>query len=108
MAVFDTALPPTASNPATTSETTLFTSSADSSILVDVTNLSTSDQTVRVGIQPSGSTSTDWKVYDLSIPTADALLGAGPWFLQSSDKVQVAVGSTGSVVTFSLTGVETS
>lgn len=107
MAAFDTAITPTASTPATTSNSTLFTATNDSSLLVDITNVSTAAATVRVGITPSGG-SVHWKLHDLSIPADDALLGVGPWIVQNGDKVIVASGSTGSVVTYSLTGLVTS
>lgn len=101
---FDASLTPVASTPATTSETALFTASADSSVLVDVVNLSTSSQTFRLGIKPSGG-STHWKVYGLSLAPSESALAFGVWFLQNGDAVQVQSGSTGSVLSYSLTGL---
>ena len=106
MAAFDTAITPVASTPANTSNTTLFTASADTSVLVDATNIGASAITVRVGITPSGG-SVHWKLYDVSIPSADAVLAIGPLFLQSGDAITVATG-TADDMTFSLTGVESS
>lgn len=116
MAAFDTALEPASVTPGDTSETTLFTASDDSSVLVAVTNITEEspgspgeplgDVSVRVGITPSGG-SVHWKVFDVTIAANDALLNVGPWFLQSGDVVTVST-DLGDAVTFSLTGVESS
>lgn len=106
MAAFDTALTPVSSTPANTSDATLFTATADSSVLVDVANIGASQVAVRVGITPSGG-SVHWKVFDVAIPASDTLLALGPWFLESGDAVTVRT-DTADDATFSLTGVETS
>ena len=108
MPAFDTALTPVASTPANTSNATLFTASADSSVLVDAANIgSTEGVLVRIGITPSGG-SVHWKVFDLAIPLAKrSLLALGPWFLQTGDAVTVRT-SDADEITFSLTGVESS
>jgi len=106
MAAFDTAITPTASTPADTNNATLFTASADSSVLVDAANIGTGAIAVRVGITPSGG-SVHWKVFDLVIPAAESVLALGPWFLQSGDAVTVRT-DTADDATFSITGVASS
>lgn len=106
MAAFDTALTPTSSAPANTSNATLFTASADSSVMVDVANIGSATVAVRVGVTPSGG-SVHWKLYDVTIPTGDALAGLGPWFLENGDAVTVRTDTADDAV-FSLTGVESS
>lgn len=106
MAAFDTSLTPVSSTPANTSNATLFTSTSDSSVLVDVANIGAVPVAVRVGVTPSGG-SVHWKIFDMSIPVADAILGLGPWFLQSGDAVTVRTADADEI-TFSLTGVRTS
>lgn len=106
MAAFDTALTPVSNTPANTSNASLFTASADSSVLVDVANIGSGTVAVRVGITPSGG-SVHWKLFDVEIPSANALLGLGPWFLESGDVVTVRT-DTADDATFSLTGVESS
>lgn len=106
MAAFDTALTPVAATPANTSETTLFTASADSSVLVEATNIGSGAIEVRVGVTPNGG-SVHWKLYDTIIPAQDAMISMGPWFLQNGDAVIVRT-DTANDATFSLTGVETS
>lgn len=49
---FETALTPVANTPANTSDTTLFTASGDSSVLVDIANIGTGAVAIRVGITP--------------------------------------------------------
>lgn len=104
MAAFDTAITPVASTPANTSNATLFTASADSSVLVDIANIGSGQLTVRVGITPSGG-AVHWKLYDFVVPSQDALGALGPWFLQNGDAVTVRT-DTANDATFSLTGVE--
>ncbi len=106
MAAFDTALTPTAVTPAATTNTTLFTASFDSSVLVDVANIGGSAIAVRVGVTPSGG-SVHWKLYDLSIPAGESALSIGPWFLQNGDAVTVRTDTANNAV-FSLTGVRSS
>lgn len=106
MAAFDTAITPTASTPTNTNNTVLFTATDDSSVMVDVANISASALTVRVGITPTGGT-LHWKAYDLSVPVGDAVLGLGPWFLQAGDVISVRT-SVSSNATFSVTGLRSS
>ncbi|MDZ7742984.1 MAG: hypothetical protein U5Q03_14930 [Bacteroidota bacterium] len=106
MAAFDTAITPVSSAPANTSKATLFTASADSSVLVDVANIGTGEVAVRVGITPSGG-SVHWKMFDYVIPVANSYVGLGPLVLQSGDAVTVRTDTADDAV-FSLTGVETS
>jgi hypothetical protein len=106
MPAFDTAITPVASTPANTSNATLFTAAADTSVLVDAANILTAAATIRVGVTPSGG-AVHWKVFDLSIPPGNGLLSIGPIFLQTGDAVTVQTGTANSI-TFSLTGVETS
>ena len=106
MAAFDTSLTPVASTPANTSNAALFTASADSSVIVDAANIGTALVAVRIGITPSGG-SVHWKLFDVPIDPANALIGLGPWFLQTGDAVTVRT-DTADDATFSLTGVETS
>lgn len=106
MAAFDTSITPVSSAPANTSDATLFTASADTSVLVDVANIGAAAVGVRIGITPSGG-SVHWKIYDLTIGAADALNGLGPWFLQNGDAVTVRTDTADDAV-FSLTGVESS
>lgn len=106
MAAFDTALTPVSSTPANTSNATLFTATADSSVLVDVANIGAASVAVRVGLTPSGG-SVHWKTFDVVVLSEDSLLGLGPWFLQSGDAVTVRTDTADDAV-FSLTGVESS
>lgn len=106
MAAFDTALTPEAATPANTSNATLFTASADSSVLVDVANIGSDTVAVRVGITPSGG-SVHWKTFDVAVLSEDSLLGMGPWVLQNGDAVTVRTDTADDAV-FSLTGVESS
>jgi hypothetical protein len=107
MAAFDTAITPVSSTPANTSNATLFTASADTSVLVDAANIgAVGPVAVRIGITPSGG-SVHWKVFDLSLPQAESALAFGPWFLQTGDAVTVRTADADEI-TFSLTGVETS
>jgi hypothetical protein len=107
MAAFDVALEPVAVTPANTSDATLFTASADSSVLVDAANIGSTDGvTVRIGITPSGG-SVHWKVFDTIVDSGQSLLSLGPWFLQVSDAVTVRTDDADEI-TFSLTGVESS
>jgi hypothetical protein len=100
---FDISLTPKSAAPTSTTNVTLFTAAADSSVLVDVVNLSTSAVLVRVGIDPS-TTALQWKVFDYSIAKGDALLGLGPFFLQSGDAV-VCRSGTANNAAFTLSGV---
>lgn len=107
MAAFDTAITPVASTPNGTSNTTLFTASADTSVLVDVCVVDGSVPVlVRVGITPSGG-SVHWKLFDFPVPAGEPVVSLGPWFLQSGDVVTVRT-AVADDVTFSLTGVESS
>lgn len=106
MGAFDTAITPVSAAPANTSNATLFTASADTSVLVDVANKGTGAIAVRVGITPSAG-SVHWKLYDVTIGAGDALNALGPLFLQSGDAVTVRT-DTADDAEFSLTGVETS
>lgn len=106
MAAFDTAITPAASTPADTNNATLFTASADTSVLVDVANIGADPIEVRVGITPSGG-SVHWKVYDAQVPVGNPILGLGPWMLQSGDAVTVRTDTADDAV-FSLTGVVSS
>lgn len=106
MPAFDTAITPASSEPANTSNATLFTASADTAVLVDVANDGSSTIAVRVGITPSGG-SVHWKVYDLPISASDGVTSLGPWFLQNGDAVTVRTNTANDAV-FSLTGVESS
>lgn len=106
MPAFDTPVTPVSSAPANTSNATLFTAAADSSVLVDVVNIGTGPILVRVGITPSGG-SVHWKRFDISVPPGDGLPNLGPWFLQTGDAVTVRTSVANDAV-FSLTGVETS
>lgn len=107
MAAFDTALTPVSSTPADTSNATLFTASADSSVLVDVANIGSTDGvTVRVGITPSGG-SVHWKKFDETVNAGQSFSSLGPYFLQSGDVVTVRTDDADEI-TFSLTGVESS
>lgn len=107
MAAFDTSITPAFSTPANTSNATLFTATADTSVLVDVANVGTVDNVqVRVGVTPSGG-AVHWKVFDLPIPLGDSMLGIGPIFLQNGDAVTVRTADADEI-TFSLTGVESS
>lgn len=108
MAAFDTALTPVSATPADTNNATLFTASADSSVLVDVTNTGAAEIQVRVGVTPSGG-SVHWKVYDapIGVGVGDDLGSLGPYFLQSGDAVTVRTDTVNDAV-FSLTGVESS
>lgn len=104
MAAFDTAITPAFSTPANTSNATLFTATADTSVLVDAANIGAGALTVRIGITPSGG-SVHWKLFDIPLPVGDGI-DRGPWFLQSGDAVTVRT-SVANDATFSLTGVET-
>lgn len=106
MAAFDTPITPTSAAPANTSNATLFTASAATSVLVDVANIGAAGIAVRVGVTPSGG-SVHWKVFDGPILDGDALLGLGPWFLESGDAVTVRTDTADDAV-FSVTGVESS
>lgn len=107
MAVFDTAITPVSSTPANTSNATLYTAGADTSVLVDVANIGVTDGVlVRVGITPSGG-SVHWKIFDVSLDASDSILGLGPWFLKNGDAVTVRTADADEI-TFSLTGVVTS
>lgn len=106
MAAFDTALAPVSATPANTSDATLFTASADSSVLIDVANIGTAAILVRVGVTPSGG-SNAWRIHDLIIESGNPLLRYGPVFLQNGDAVVVRT-NTANVAVFSLDGVETS
>lgn len=106
MAAFDTAITPVAATPANTSNATLFTASADTSVLVDVANIGVATIAVRIGITPSGG-SVHWKLYDIEIQVADAIGSLGPYFVQSGDVVTVRTDTADDAV-FSLTGVESS
>lgn len=105
MAAFDTAIAPTASTPANTSQATLFTASADTAVLVDVANIGTGVIAVNVGINPGAGT--HWKVFETTLPAGGALASLGPYFLQSGDTVEVQT-DTADDATFSLTGLATS
>lgn len=105
MPAFDTAITPVAATPANTTNATLFTATADTSVLVDVANILTASMLVRVGITPAGG-AVHWKMYDLAIGAGDAVLASGPWFLKINDAVTVRT-SIASSATFSLTGVVT-
>lgn len=107
MAAFDTALTPKYTVPSSTSNATLFTSSHDVSVVVDVVSVTTSTGKVRVGLMVSGSTVVQWKVYQYGISTGDSLLGLGPWFMKTGGTVQVRT-SVANAYAFSLTGVRTS
>lgn len=116
MAAFDTALTPVSVTPATTADTTLDPGQSDDcSVLVDVSLIASTspgspgelDQVlVRVGITPSGS-SVHWKVFDAPIrfQAGDDITALGPYFLKVGDVVTVGA-DVADVVTFSLTGVE--
>lgn len=107
MAAFDTAIAPSTSAPADTNNATLFTASADTSVLVDVVNIGTTGAIeVRVGITPSGG-SVHWKIYDESIPLKDGIPSIGPWILRNGDAVTVRTDTANDAV-FSLTGVASS
>jgi hypothetical protein len=107
MPAFDTAITPVQSTPANTSNATLFTASADTSVLVDVANIGAAGAVqVRVGVTPSGG-SVHWKVFDSIVEQGDAMLALGPWFLQNGDAVTVRTADADEI-TFSLTGVESS
>lgn len=106
MAAFDTALTPATSAPANTSDTVLFTATADSSVLIDVTNIDVATIKVRIGIAPAGG-ATHWKLFDVDIPNGNPLNAIGPWFLQATDEVTVRTDTANDAV-FSLTGVESS
>lgn len=106
MGAFDTAITPAGLSPADTNVATLFTASADSSVLVTVSNIDGSTTPLaRVGIVPSGG-SIHYKVYDLPIAPGDGY-DAGPYFLQSGDAVQVRT-SIADDITFAVSGVESS
>jgi hypothetical protein len=107
MPAFDTSITPVAVTPANTSNATLFTASADTSVLVDAANIGSTDGVlIRMGITPSGG-SVHWKVFDAAIDSNDALNSMGPWFLQTGDAVTVRTADADEI-TFSLTGVESS
>lgn len=106
MAAFDTAITPSSSAPANTSNATLFTASADTLVLVDVANIGTGAITVRVGVTPSGG-AVHWKLYDQAIAVGDSLTGLGPYALQNGDAVTVRTNTANDAV-FSCTGVRTS
>jgi hypothetical protein len=107
MAAFDTAITPVASTPANTSNATLFTASADSSVLVNAVNIgSTAGVTLNIGITPSGG-SVFWIIEDGVLDAGQSYLSVGPLFLQSGDAVTVQTDDADEI-TFSLTGVESS
>lgn len=105
MAAFDTPITPAATSPANTSNATLFTASAATSVLVDAANIGAAQVAVRLGITPSGG-SVHWKAYDVVVPVGDTL-SLGPWFLESGDAVTVRT-DTADDATFSISGVESS
>lgn len=100
---FNVSITPTASTPANTANTTLFTAASDTSAMVDVANIGTGTIKVRVGITPSGG-SVHWKVYDLPVAAGESALNLGPWFLQTGDAITVRT-DTANDATFSVTGV---
>ena len=102
---FNISITPAAVTPTGTTNTTLFTAAADTSVMVDVCNIGTGTVKVRVGITPSGG-SVHWKVYDLALIAGDSAMNLGPWFLQNGDTVTVRT-DTANAVTFSVTGVRT-
>ena len=106
MAAFDTSITPVASSPANTSNATLFTASADTSVLVVASNIGAAALKVRVGVTPSGG-AVHWLLFDVLIPVGESLLAIGPLFMQTGDAVTVRT-DTADDATFSLTGVETS
>ena len=106
MGAFDTAIDPVAATPADTNEATLFTATADTSVLVDAANIGGATTDIKVGITPSGG-SVHWKVFNLPVPVGESILGIGPLFLTSGDAVTVRT-ATANNITFSLTGVESS
>lgn len=107
MAAFDTALTPKQATPTqSTANVTLFTSSGDCSVLIDVVNLSTAAVTSRVGLV-AGSTVVQWKVFNTSITAGDGIASLGPYFLDAGSLVVVRSG-TANNVQFSMTGVESS
>lgn len=105
MAAFDTAIAPTALTPANTSQATLFTASADTAVLVDVSNIGTGTIAVNVGIDPGAGE--HWKVFESTIGPGDALASLGPYFLQSGDTIEVQT-DTANEATFSVSGLATS
>lgn len=107
MAAFDTSITPVASTPASTANATLFTASADTSVLVDVAVITAATTlNVRVGITPSGG-SVHWMVFDMPVEVGNPIGSLGPYFLQNGDAVTVRTDSANNV-TFSLTGVVSS
>lgn len=106
MPAFDTALEPIAATPANTSNATLFTAGADSSVMIDVANIGAAALLARVGVTPSGG-SNAWRIFDLIVQPGDPFLRYGPIFLQVGDAVVVRT-DTANVAVFSLDGVESS
>lgn len=105
MAAFDTAITPTASSPANTSQATLFTASADTAVLVDVANIGTGTIAVNVGINPGGGV--HWKVFEQNIEAGGALASLGPYVIQSGDTIEIQT-DTADDATFSVSGLESS
>lgn len=108
MGAFDTAVTPVASTPANTSDATLFTASADSSVLVNAVNIGSTDGvTINIGIDPAGGAALFNIIDDGVLDGGQSYLSLGPFFLQSGDAVTVQTDDADEI-TFSLTGVESS
>jgi hypothetical protein len=108
MPAFDTAITPVAVTPANTSNATLFTASADTSVLVNAVNVGTTNGvTINIGIDPSGGTALFNIIDDGVLDAGQSYLSLGPFFLQNGDAVVVQTDDADEI-TFSLTGVESS
>lgn len=107
MPAFDTALTGYQSTPSSTSVATVFTSSHDASVLIDIVNVTTSTGRVWAGLMVSGSTIMHWKVFGRGLSTGDSLLGLGPFFMKTGGTVKVKT-NTSNAYQFSVTGVRSS
>ena len=108
MAAFDTSIAPVAVTPANTSPATLFTASADTSVLVNAVNIGATDGvTINIGIDPAGGAALFAIIDDGVLDAGQSYLSLGPFFLQSGDAVSVQTDDADEI-TFSLTGVESS
>lgn len=98
------------SNPAATTETTLYTTTAGSSAVISsltVCNQTAAAVTFRVALRPSADATTTakhWVIYGSTVPASDSVIIQAGWTLAAGDKIQIYA-SSGSM-SFTVTGSE--
>ncbi len=94
-------------NPSAASDTTLFTSTNQTSAIVTAANRTSSNRAVRIAHRRGGAALDDtmYKAYDFTLLPNEPLT-VGPFFIQDTGIVTVRTDSTG--VTFTLEGLSTS